>query len=74
MGAQDGSKDSIKFKDAYFTQKSDVEWCMAKLDELYGLDGKTALEPSVGGGAFVLASHSVRNQTSDREKINKSGN
>ena len=56
MGAQDGSKDSIKFKDAYFTQKSDVEWCMAKLDELYGLDGKTALEPSVGGGAFVLAS------------------
>lgn len=55
MGSQNGSKDSNIFKDAYFTQPSDVEWCLEKLDAIYGLAGKTALEPSVGSGVFPSA-------------------
>ena len=62
---QNGSADSNKFKDAYFTQKSDVEWCIAKLESLYGLKGKTALEPAVGGGAFVLASPQLKWTTNE---------
>ncbi len=56
MGIQNGSADSNKFKDAYFTKPSDVEWCYEKLEALYGdLTGKTALEPACGSGVFVKA-------------------
>ena len=56
MGMQNGSADSNKFKDAYFTKPSDVEWCYKKLEALYGdLTGKTALEPACGSGVFVKA-------------------
>jgi len=56
MGMQNGSADSNKFKDAYFTKPSDVDWCYKKLEALYGdLTGKTALEPACGSGVFVKA-------------------
>ena len=62
---QNGSANSNKFKDAYFTQKSDVEWCIAKLEDIYGLKGKTALEPAAGGGAFVFASPQLKWTTNE---------
>lgn len=63
---QNGSADSIKFKDAYFTQRSDVEWCYSKLESLYGdLTGRTALEPACGSGAFVKAAPQINWTTNE---------
>ena len=50
------SSTSRKYKDAYFTSAADAEWCIARLSEVYDLEGKTALEPAVGSGVFVRAS------------------
>jgi len=45
-----------KFNDAYFTSMDDAKWCIEKLDALYDLDGKIALEPAAGSGVFLRAS------------------
>jgi len=50
------SKVAKKVNDAYFTPKDSVKWCFDVLAELYELEGKKALEPSCGGGAFVTGS------------------
>lgn len=52
MRAHTGSADSKEFKDAYFTNKEDVKWCMDVLRGLYDLKGKTALEPAAGSCVF----------------------
>ena len=52
MAGGTGSASSLAFKDAYFTHPDDVKWCLETLDRLYGLDGKTALEPSAGSNVF----------------------
>lgn len=55
MAGGTGSADSLTFKDAYFTHPDDVTWCLNQLREIYGLDGKTALEPASGSNIFVDA-------------------
>lgn len=55
MAGGTGSEDSLKFKDAYFTHPDDVKWCLDQLERIYGLKGKTALEPAAGSNVFVKA-------------------
>jgi hypothetical protein len=59
MAGGTGSSDSLKFKDAYFTHPDDVKWCLDQLRHIYGLDGKTALEPAAGSNVFVKAAPEV---------------
>lgn len=51
-----GSAISLGIKDAYFTSPSAVKQCLKRLNELYPLKGRTALEPACGSGVFVRES------------------
>lgn len=55
MASQAGSAESNLFKDAYFTHPDDVKWCLDQLRRIYGLEGKTALEPAAGSNVFPKA-------------------
>lgn len=59
MSSQAGSIESNLFKDAYFTHPDDVDWCLDQLRRIYGLEGKTALEPAAGSCVFPKASPEV---------------
>ena len=45
---------SVENKNAYYTRHEEVRTLLHYANELWGLDGKTALEPSVGSGAFPV--------------------
>ena len=64
MAGGTGSKESLEYKDAYFTHPDDVEWCLHQLDRLYGLKGKTALEPA-GANIFVKAAPQLKWTTNE---------
>jgi hypothetical protein len=51
-----GSSVSLGVKDAYFTSPGAVKWCMNKLEKIFPLKGKRALEPSCGSGVFIKES------------------
>ena len=51
-----GSAISLGIKDAYFTPPEAVKWGLNRLNKLYPLNGKKALEPSCGSGVFVRES------------------
>lgn len=65
MGGQAGSVESNLFKDAYFTHPDDVTWCLNKLRDIYGLDGKTALEPAAGSNVFPKAAPELQWTTNE---------
>jgi hypothetical protein len=48
---------------AYFTQTEEVVQLLRIVDTVWGLNGKTVLEPSVGAGAFPLCSQRLGYQT-----------
>jgi hypothetical protein len=52
----------LKFesKSAYFTGSSEAAELLGLVDSVWGLDGKTVLEPSVGSGVFPLSSERLR--------------
>ena len=56
MPRQGDSLNAERFNHAYFTSKTDAEWVISKMAQLYDLSGKTALEPCVGAGIFVESS------------------
>ena len=65
MAGGTGSKESLEYKDAYFTHPDDVEWCIRQLDRLYGIKGKTALEPAAGANVFVKAAPQLKWTTNE---------
>ena len=65
MAGGTGSKESLEYKDAYFTHPDDVEWCINQLDKLYGIKGKTALEPAAGANIFVKAAPQLKWTTNE---------
>ena len=56
MPRQGDSLNAERFNHAYFTSKTDAEWVISKMAQLYDLSGKTVLEPCVGAGIFVESS------------------
>ena len=48
------SKLSLENNNAYFTGNSEVRSLLNNAEKLWGLEGKTVLEPSVGSGVFPL--------------------
>ena len=55
----------LKFesKSAYFTGSSETAELLALVDSVWGLNGKTVLEPSVGSGVFPLSSERLGYKT-----------